>query len=78
MLSQYLERKFSEQSAELRDYVDKKITKAIDNQNAVIKRHMEVLVEHVRDEVGGAYKDELIDIKERLTRVEEHVGLARE
>lgn len=82
MLTQFLEQQNKQQTAEIMAYVGTKISKAIakaiDNQNEVLKRHIEVVVEHVRDEVSGAYKDELVGIKERVAHVEERVGIARE
>lgn len=61
-----LEQSLDRQTDKIIKYVDQKF----DEKFQEFKDHSEALVENVRDSVGGAYKDELELIKDRVTRLE--------
>lgn len=70
----YVDQKFDEKLAEHKGEVTLEIGKKIDQKFEEkfqeLKDHSEALIENVRDAVGGAYKDELELVKDRVTRLE--------
>lgn len=65
-----LQKSLDRQTDKLIKYVDQKFEEKFQE----LKDHSEVLVENVRDAVGGAYKDELELVKDRVTRLEQEGG----
>ena len=59
------------QTDKLIAYVDKKF----DEKFEELKDYSEALVENVKAEVGGAYKDEFELVKDRVTRLERKAGI---
>lgn len=79
-----LQKTLDRQTEEIKGYVDETFDRKFDekfeekfNQKfEELKDFAETLVENVRAEVGGAYKDEMEVVKDRVTRLERHTGLA--
>ncbi|MGE0536212.1 MAG: hypothetical protein AB7O68_14625 [Pirellulales bacterium] len=57
---------------ELEERVDARIAASEER----VKRHFDVAVETIRKDLVGANADEIESLKTRVSRVEQHVGLA--
>lgn len=81
-------KEFREAIEEVQSHVDdsrqeagnefKKVQQEIRVEAVETRRHMKVYAESIIDRVLGAFKDAAGDLKERVTRIEEHLGLRRE
>lgn len=81
-------KEFREAIEELQSHVDdsrqetrnefKKVRQEIRAEAVETRRHMKVYAENIIDRVLGAFKDAVGDLEERVTRIEEHLGLRRE
>lgn len=56
-------------------HFNQEIAKRIRASEVSVKRHFDVAVETIRHDLLGANADEIESLKNRVTRIETHVGL---
>lgn len=71
-----LQKTLDRQTDEIKSYVDETFDRKFDEKFEELKDFAESLVENVRAEVGGAYRDEMELVKDRVTRLERKTGLS--
>jgi len=58
------------------DEVEKRLEARIERGMQDVTRHFDVAVESIRHDLLGANRDEIETIKDRVSRLEQHAGLA--
>ncbi len=71
MIGQF-EQKFYDLREDLREDIDEKIVQSEER----MKAHFDLAVETIRHDLIGANKDDIQNIKQRVKRLEEEVGIA--
>lgn len=72
-----IDQKLTDTELRLTKHFDEKLAATTAESEARILRHFDLTVEAIRHDLVGANSDEISSLDDRVTRLEEHFGLAR-